>query len=171
MKTWKKIALGVVALGLIGKMFGGDDAQQPQRETITVDEQPKQERNLDEINVDFVKNNFKDYTNYTYMRDEVYGNANSLADAKKYGGKVQIPHMRLVGVEGDYIGMESDDGCKLLLKNTGEFKDYILTYAGGHDENLVFVTLERVGGRDDKGHFIYVGTIDYITETRIGGIQ
>lgn len=175
MKTWKKIALGVVALGLVGKMFGGDDAQQ-QRETITVDDQPKQEQKASREDVlnDMVKTDLPNYKDYTYMRSEHFANATNLAQAQQYKGKYQVNHMKMIGIEGDLVGLQSEDGCNMILTlpTDEEKRSSVITPLQWVEEPLVFVTITRIG-RGDDGKFIYLGTIEAVgaKTNNIGGLE
>ena len=175
MKTWKKIALGVVALGLVGKMFGGDDAQQ-QRETITVNDQPKQEQKASREDVlnDMVKTDLPNYKDYTYMRSEHFANATNLAQAQQYKGKYQVNHMKMIGIEGDLVGLQSEDGCNMILTlpTDEEKRSSVITPLQWVKEPLVFVTITRIG-RGDDGKFIYLGTIEAVgAKTKnVGGLE
>ena len=175
MKTWKKIALGVVALGLVGKMFGGDDAQQ-QRETITVNDQPKQEQKASREDVlnDMVKTDLPNYKDYTYMRSEHFANATNLAQAQQYKGKYQVNHMKMIGIEGDLVGLQSEDGCNMILTLPAdeEKRSSVITPLQWVKEPLVFVTITRIG-RGDDGKFIYLGTIEAVgaKTNNIGGLE
>lgn len=176
MKTWKKIALGVVALGLVGKMFGGDDAQQQQRETITVNDQPKQEQKASREDVlnDMVKTDLPNYKDYTYMRSEHFANATNLAQAQQYKGKYQVNHMKMIGIEGDLVGLQSEDGCNMILTLPAdeEKRSSVITPLQWVEEPLVFVTITRIG-RGDDGKFIYLGTIEAVgAKTKnVGGLE
>lgn len=174
MKTWKKIALGVVALGLIGKMFGGDDAQ-PQRETITVEQpQEQQKASREDVLNDMVKTDLPNYKDYTYMRSEHFAKATNLAQAQQYKGKYQVNHMKMVGIEGNLVGLQSEDGCNMILTlPTDEDKrSAVLTPLQWVEEPLVFVTITRIG-RGDDGKFIYLGTIEAVgaKTNSIGGLE
>lgn len=175
MKTWKKIALGVVALGLVGKMFGGDDAQQ-QRETITVNDQPKQEQKASREDVlnDMVKTDLPNYKDYTYMRSEHFANATNLAQAQQYKGKYQVNHMKMIGIEGDLVGLQSEDGCNMILTLPAdeEKRSSVITPLQWVKEPLVFVTITRIG-RGDDGKFIYLGTIEAVgaKTNNVGGLE
>lgn len=174
MKTWKKIALGVVALGLVGKMFGGDDA--PQRETITVEQPQQQEQKASREDVlnDMVKTDLPNYKDYTYMRSENFANATNLAQAQQYKGKYQVNHMKMIGIEGDLVGLQSEDGCNMILTlpTDEEKRSSVLTPLQWVKEPLVFVTITRIG-RGDDGKFIYLGTIEAVgaKTNNIGGLE
>lgn len=175
MKTWKKIALGVVALGIIGKLAGTEDAPQ-QRETITV-EQPtqQQEASREEVLNNYLKTDIlPTYKNYTYMRSEYFANATNLAKAQEMRGKWQVNHMKLIGVQGNLVGLQSEDGCNMILTlpQNEEQKDEILTALGWVEEPLVFVTITKLGRADD-GKFIYIGTIEGVGAkvNNIGGLE
>ena len=176
MKTWKKIALGVVALGLVGKMFGGDDAQQQQRETITDNDQPKQEQKASREDVlnDMVKTDLPNYKDYTYMRSEHFANATNLAQAQQYKGKYQVNHMKMIGIEGDLVGLQSEDGCNMILTLPAdeEKRSSVITPLQWVKEPLVFVTITRIG-RGDDGKFIYLGTIEAVgaKTNNVGGLE
>lgn len=175
MKTWKKIALGVVALGLVGKMFGGDDAQQ-QRETITVEQPQQQEQKMSREDVlnDMVKTDLPNYKDYTYMRSENFANATNLAQAQQYKGKWQVNHMKMIGIEGNLVALQSEDGCNMILTlpTDEEKRSSVITPLQWVENPLVFVTITKLGRADD-GKFIYLGTIEAVgaKTNNIGGLE
>lgn len=178
MKTWKKIALGVVALGIIGKLAGVEEQPQPQRDVVTVNEQP-QEVAQTESREDVLNNYLKTdvlptYNQYTYMRSEHLANANNLAKAQEFRGKLQVNHMKLIGVQGDLIALQSEDGCNMImhLPTNEDNREEILTALQWVENPIVFVTITKLGRADD-GKFIYMGTIDGVgaKTNNIGGLE
>ena len=176
MKTWKKIALGVIALGIVGKLAGVEEQpQENKREVVTVEQpQQQQEESREEVLNNALKENVANYKEYQYMRSEHFANATNLAQAQKYRGKWQVNHMKLVGVKGNLVALQSEDGCNMILTlpQDEDKRDAVLLPLGWVDEPLVFVTITKLGRADD-GKFIYMGTIEGVgAKTKnIGGIE
>lgn len=177
MKTWKKIALGVVALGIVGKLAGFESEPQQKREVVTVEQptQQQQEASREEVLNNYLKTDILPaYKNYTYMRSEHFANATNLAQAQEMRGKWQVNHMKMVGVQGNLVALQSEDGCNMILTlpQNEEQKDEILTALGWVEEPLVFVTITKLGRADD-GKFIYMGTIEGVGAkvNNIGGLE
>lgn len=175
MKTWKKIALGVIALGIVGKLAGFESEP---REVVTVEQptqQQQQEASREEVLNNYLKTDIlPTYKNYTYMRSEQFAKATNLAQAQEMRGKWQVNHMKMVGVQGNLVGLQSEDGCNMILTlpQNEEQKDEILTALGWVEEPLVFVTITKLGRADD-GKFIYMGTIEGVGAkvNNIGGLE
>lgn len=173
MKTWQKIALGVVALGLVGKLAGVDTQEQPKVEQTS---QPKveqeQQMTPEEVVNNMVKNELPTYNTYTYMRDEYLASAKNLAQAQQYRGKLQVPHMKMIGIKDNLVALQSDNGCNMILTlpTDEEKRDMVVTPLGWLDDPMVFVTISRIG-RDTDGTFIYMGTIEGVSDTVLGGLK
>ena len=82
--------------------------------------------------------------------------------------------MKMIGIEGDLIGLQSEDGCNMILTlpKDEEKRSSVLTPLQWVKEPLVFVTITRIG-RGDDGKFIYLGTIEAVgaKTNNIGGLE